>query len=204
MVMSPNGWRADHAGPIVASVVNTHSERVGQAVVGVGVAVRPAVDGDRDDVARRIEAAGAEDARELIADVALEGLERRRQQVGAADAVLFLPRLAGRARVRGPCGYDRLVRRLRVVQSPRSTASVSAMLSWYIVGALMFATPSFSNARQLRERDAGVDERSLDAVDASASFCAAGSSGTRYGMNMFQHAITTARPRTSYSLPPRL
>src|SRR5258708_19486783 len=69
-----------------------------ERIVFVRVAVRPAIDRDGDDVGDRIEAARAQGAGELVADVALEDLEARAQQFGAADAML-LPlveaRLAG-------------------------------------------------------------------------------------------------------------
>src|SRR5262245_12460702 len=63
-----------------------------ERVVFVAVAVRPTVDRDRLDVARRIEPALAEDARELIADVAFEGRERRLQQLHPASLVLLTRR----------------------------------------------------------------------------------------------------------------
>src|SRR3546814_6230160 len=60
-----------------------------------------------------IEAAGAEDRHQLLADVALERLERRAQQVVAAAAVLVaLGRRAGLARRADPEHQRRIVRRL--------------------------------------------------------------------------------------------
>src|ERR1700722_16982958 len=51
-------------------------QRLEEAVVRVRVAVRPAIDGDVDDVTRRIEAACTQHASQLIANVPLECLER--------------------------------------------------------------------------------------------------------------------------------
>jgi hypothetical protein len=48
-----------------------------QSVVLVCVPVRPTVDGNRINVPRRIEPAGTEHAKELVADAALENLKRR-------------------------------------------------------------------------------------------------------------------------------
>src|SRR3546814_7400558 len=60
-----------------------------------------------------IEAAGAEDRHQLLADVALERLERRAQQVVAAGAVLVaLGRRAGLARRADHEHQRRIVRRL--------------------------------------------------------------------------------------------
>ena len=64
-----------HAADDVRSLLLGHV-RIEQRVVFRRIAVRPAIDGDGGDVASRIEAARAEHAAELIADVALEGLER--------------------------------------------------------------------------------------------------------------------------------
>ena len=66
--MRPKGWR-----PIRRGVDG--ADRVEERVVFVGVAVRPAIDGDGLDVAGGIESSGGEDAAELVADVALEGFE---------------------------------------------------------------------------------------------------------------------------------
>ena len=79
MVMRPKRAR-----PITCGAAPARPVRIEQRVVFVGVAVRPAIDGDGGDVARRIEAAGAEHAGELVADVALEGLERGREQFAPA------------------------------------------------------------------------------------------------------------------------
>jgi len=55
--------------------------------------VRPAVDGNRDDVARGIESPVAERPGELVADVSLKSLERCRKQVGSSDSMLLFSRL---------------------------------------------------------------------------------------------------------------
>src|SRR3546814_3842434 len=64
---------ADHVGPLLGC----HVPRIVERVVFIGIAVGPAVDGDGGDIALGIEAAGAEDRHQLLADVALERLERR-------------------------------------------------------------------------------------------------------------------------------
>jgi len=51
--------------------------------------MRPAIHGNALDIACRIEAAAGQRTSELVADLTLEGLERRREQLGTADFVLF-------------------------------------------------------------------------------------------------------------------
>ena len=63
-----------------------------QTVVGIRVSVWPSVDRYADDIARGIEATGAQDARKLITDVPFEGFKARTEERGAADSVLFLSR----------------------------------------------------------------------------------------------------------------
>src|ERR1700682_3507471 len=74
--------------------------RIEQLVIFVSITVRPAIDGDARHIARRIEAARTEDARQLAADVALEGLERGVEDIVLPCPVLVAlrqPGLAGRA-----------------------------------------------------------------------------------------------------------
>ena len=78
MAMRKKGWRATTQGRS-SGVPSAPLHRVEERVVGVGVAVRPAVHGEGEEVARGIEAEGAEHAAELVADLPLEGLERRRR-----------------------------------------------------------------------------------------------------------------------------
>src|ERR1700719_950805 len=72
--------------------------RLEERIVIVGVAVRPEIDGDGGDVALRVEAAWAERAIELIANIAFKGLEAGRENVLPADAVLLALRQAWRDR----------------------------------------------------------------------------------------------------------
>ena len=60
-----------------------------EAVVFRRIPVRPAVDGDAFDVAGRIEPAAAQCTAELVADLALERFERRRQKLCTTDLVLL-------------------------------------------------------------------------------------------------------------------
>jgi hypothetical protein len=60
---------------------------VKKGIVFVRVAVRPAVDRDWRDVPGWIEAAGPERAAQLVADVALEGLEAGGEQVGLPSSI---------------------------------------------------------------------------------------------------------------------
>ena len=62
----------------------------GLQVLAVGVAVRPSVDRDRLDVARRVETTRLERAAQLVTDLALEGLEGGFQQIMATDPPLLL------------------------------------------------------------------------------------------------------------------
>ena len=112
------------------------------------------------------------DAGQLVADVALEGLERGREQIGAADAVLLLPRLARRARMpvhadapparRACCGWCR---------SPRSDRFAETEAVVVHRRRAMLATPSFWKARPVAQRHAGVDQRPLHAVDQRLLLC---------------------------------
>src|SRR5271170_4960743 len=85
--------------------------RIEQRIIFVGVTVRPAVDRDGGNVAGRIETAGTEDARQLVADVALEGLEARGVDVALACAMLVELRQPGLRRRAHHVHQDRLVRR---------------------------------------------------------------------------------------------
>ena len=62
--------------------------RVEQRVRDITVAVWPAIDGDRGDVARTGKAAGPEHAIELVADACLEIRKRRGEEAGLADTEL--------------------------------------------------------------------------------------------------------------------
>ena len=61
---------------------------IGEQVALVGIAVRPAVDGDRLDVAGRVETARRQGAPKLVANGALERLEGRCGELETADLVL--------------------------------------------------------------------------------------------------------------------
>src|ERR1700730_1835098 len=63
--------------------------RIEKSVVLVCVPVRPTVDRNGIDVPRGIEASRTQHTKELIADVALENLKRRRQQISPACDVLL-------------------------------------------------------------------------------------------------------------------
>src|ERR1035437_9215103 len=82
-------------------------ERIEQRVVFVGVAVGPAIHRNRRDVAGRIEATGTKGAGQLIANLALHGLEVGRVEFHAAHDVLF------------PCGESRMACRLHHVYNDR-------------------------------------------------------------------------------------
>src|SRR5579863_5824950 len=70
------------------SLAALQPKRIEQRVVFVGVAVRPAVDCNRCDVARGIESPSAECSGQLLADLSLHGLERGIEQLDAAGSVL--------------------------------------------------------------------------------------------------------------------
>src|SRR5579859_1864525 len=63
--------------------------RIEQGIVFVAVTVGPAVDGDGFDVARGIKPAGGERAGELVANLALEDLERRDEEFHSPGFVLL-------------------------------------------------------------------------------------------------------------------
>src|SRR2546429_1657112 len=81
-------------------------------VVFVCVAMRPAIDGNRVNIARGIEAAGTENAAKLVADIALECFKRSREQITAANFMLVAFGKPGIARCPFHAYEDRLVRRL--------------------------------------------------------------------------------------------
>ncbi len=88
-----------------------------RGLVAVGIAVRPAIDGDRFDVARWVETAGCEDACQLVADLALELLEGGAQQIVAAGFELFRSgyfQVLRTDRSRSPRASRRLHRRARI------------------------------------------------------------------------------------------
>ena len=74
----------------------------------------PAVNGDADDVPRRLETTTLQYASELITNTALEGLEAGIQQVAAPYQVLFLAGFAGRAGLADQGEDDGLLRRFGV------------------------------------------------------------------------------------------
>jgi len=80
-----------HARPCIRLRKNPF-KRVIKAVIGVRIPVRPAIDGDSDNVAYWIESAWAKYATELVADIALKCLKARGQQFRPTDAVLLLAR----------------------------------------------------------------------------------------------------------------
>src|SRR5256885_9854808 len=82
-------------------------------VVFVCVAMRPAIDGNRVNITRGIEAAGTENAAKLVADITLEGFKRSREQITAANFMLVAFRKSGIARRPFHAYEDWLVRRLR-------------------------------------------------------------------------------------------
>ena len=136
--------------------------RIEQRIVFVGVAMRPTVDGDRDDVARRIESAVPEDARELIADVALERREVGGQQLPLSGAEL-LSRLKTRParRARHP-HEDRLVGRTHAL----IIADVDHGVETHrvVVGSRRVNVRDAERLERapVAERNRRVDERRLD------------------------------------------
>src|SRR6476646_6094003 len=62
--------------------------RIEKVVVFVRVAMRPAIDGDRVNITPGIEAAGTENAAQLVADITLERFKRSREQITAANFML--------------------------------------------------------------------------------------------------------------------
>src|SRR5256885_1517197 len=86
---------------------------VEKIVVFVRVAMRPAIDGDRVNITRGIEAACTENAAKLVADITLECFKRSRKQITAANFMLVAFRKSGIARCPFHAYEDRLVRRLR-------------------------------------------------------------------------------------------
>ena len=95
----------DDAGRLAA----LEPERIRQRIVLVGIAVWPTVDGDGQDVARGVEAAATQRARELPADAALDRLERRGQQLHAPGAMLQARLQTGLTRCLREVQHDGLV-----------------------------------------------------------------------------------------------
>ena len=77
MAMRPKRCAGAQPGALSTGQSLSHATSFGGGVVVEDVAVRPAVDGDRLDVAGRIETTAAEHAPQLIADLAFERLEGR-------------------------------------------------------------------------------------------------------------------------------
>ena len=123
---------------------------VPQRVLALRVAVRPPVDGEAGDVARRVEPAAAEGPRQLVAGLALEGLERHLQQLGPSGAALVAGRQARAGR------HPREVQDHRLVGSPRALVVAEAHreverdTEWKPPGACRLDTPSFWKAVQSR------------------------------------------------------
>src|SRR5262245_59422733 len=63
-------------------------ERIGERVVLICVAVRPAVDRDGENIARGVETTRTDCARKLIADAALDCVERCLEQLSPAGTML--------------------------------------------------------------------------------------------------------------------
>jgi len=90
--------------------------RLVEAVICVGVPMRPAIYSYRDDVTARIEASGPEDAGKLVSNLTLERLKRRSEQLISSQPVLFLARFPRDAHHLGEMKRDRFLRRLRMSQ----------------------------------------------------------------------------------------
>src|SRR5579885_850750 len=146
---------ADHIRPLV----RRNAEIVEERIELVGIAMRPAIYRDRRDVACRIESGSREHARELVADIPLERLERRLQKLIAARAVLILfrqPGLAGRTHHEG---QDRVIR--------RTHAPVIADVHRPVEPNAAEIAPGSGNARDAKlverapvlQRHAGIDQR---------------------------------------------
>ena len=73
--------------------------------------MRPAIDGDALDIARRLETSRAKNTAELVADITLEGLERRLEQLALAGTELVRSGKARFERDVPEVQYDRLVGR---------------------------------------------------------------------------------------------
>src|ERR1700681_2125618 len=88
-------------------------ELVGERIVFIRVAVRPAVDRDFQDVARGVESARTQYARQLLANVALVSFERRAIELDAPQLMLLARRASRLAGCLHHVHYDRLVRLFR-------------------------------------------------------------------------------------------
>ena len=98
------GLAADHVRAFAFGHVG-----IAQRVIGIGIAVRPAVDGDRGDITLVVKPAGAEHRLKLVPDLALAHLEGGGQHVGAAGAVLVLARQARRIGIADHLDHHRIV-----------------------------------------------------------------------------------------------
>src|SRR5262249_35477060 len=87
--------------------------RIEQRVVLVGIAVRPAIDRDRSDVASRVEARRTQHAAELVADPLFEGHETGGEQLGTPSTVLITLRQSGAAWCPDQLNQNRLIRGAR-------------------------------------------------------------------------------------------
>ena len=158
MAMRPCGRRATAHGCSPPSSQNGSRQRA----VLVGVAVRPAVHGDAEDVAGRIEAAAAEHPSQLVADAALDRLERRLQQLGppgrraapVPTARACTPPWSCAAPPARPASSSGR-------SSPRLTGKSRLVDACHIPGDEMLLTLSFSKRGPLPDEDVGVDQRHL-------------------------------------------
>ena len=172
---------ARHRARLLAAV---EPERIPERVVLVGVAVRPAVDGDGQDVARRIEPAAAQHPRHLVADASARSVSNDvREQLGASGAVLVAGGQARRARRAASCGRtigssgDRRAGVVADVHGEVEVASRRGTARARNAGDAELARTRSSCGRRRSCRRAAPSPRS-----ARASCCAVGSSGQRCGI----------------------
>src|SRR5579859_1051199 len=69
--------------------------QVEKIVVFIRVAMRPAIDGDRVNIACGVETAGAENTAQLVANITLERFKGSGEQIAAANFMLVALRKSG-------------------------------------------------------------------------------------------------------------
>src|SRR5262249_15757301 len=138
--------------------------RVPQRIVLIGISVWPSVDGDGSDIACWIESCWRQHATEFVTDVPLKRGKGRGQQLQAAEPMLLARRQAWLAgRTYQPEQHGRLRRAGIPIMADTDRfmqADGVVEAAWRCDGA----DTKLVERRPMPQRDIGVDERHLGAI----------------------------------------
>ena len=136
--------------------------RIEKRVKKAGIAMRPTVDRDRENVARGVKIKGAEHGSQLLGDLGLKVLERHVQQGGTPGAGLVILRQAGGGRDMDHAHDSRLGRALGILRAAQRNREIQHHRREEGGRTINRRHPGARHRLPVAQGDLGIDQRRLD------------------------------------------